>query len=245
MKDSITIGLGQSLVDKLSNSVAQKYLRFGFNLRALQINECHHQLRGLIEQSGGLKIDPYTITHINIFINSFYINLLGATDNLAWILQHELNLIDGASEKNRGKFDIGLFQKKFIKYLKVIDEPIGCIIQGFEKWHTEIKDFRDPAAHRIPLYCPPGVMFDNHLDEHKAVSSKLADINYTENSAQYMTTLSEQYNIGEYQPIFTSFQEEGDDLYFHLLKTVEHDYTPFWLLSHTVLSWLEAQINNT
>ncbi len=117
-QESLVIGKGQELLMKLTDNRAKKYLRFGFNIRALQIKESWFQLNSLLEKDGGKNRDPYETVHTNIFLNSYYLNLLGAVDNLAWILQHEFNLIEGATEANAKRNKIIIFGKRVRKEIK-------------------------------------------------------------------------------------------------------------------------------
>ena len=76
-QDFMVIGKGQELVSKLTDQRAKKYLRFGFIIRALQIKESWFQLNGLLEKDGGKNRNPYETVQTNIYLNSFYLNLLG------------------------------------------------------------------------------------------------------------------------------------------------------------------------
>lgn len=139
----------------LLNKKAQKYLRFGYAIRLSNLIASRNELFQLLQKNAGTYVD--TILH-TLYINSIYINMFGALDNLAWALQHEFNLVEGVTEnKNRKK--IGLFAQEWTKSLKQKDEKIIQDMDKFKDWYEKCTDFRDMAAHRMPLYCPPSIQF--------------------------------------------------------------------------------------
>lgn len=240
-RDSSTIGDYQLLVSKLSDPRARKYLLYGFNMRALQIKETKFQLSQTIEKAGGKNLSPYDICHVNIFLNAFYLNMLGALDNLAWAMQHEFSIIDGANASDKSRNGIGLFHNKFQDGLKRIDgETVDSLLQ-YHEWFSELKKFRDPAAHRMPLYCAPGVVTSEHQGQYKAAADKLSAQNYLKDPNSYMDAQYELSMVGNFQPIFTSFSESEDMLY-PLLRTIERDYHPFWEVANYMLGFFEKNL---
>ncbi len=240
-RDIFTIGDYQVLVSKLSDPRARKYLLYGFNMRALQIKETKFQLSKTIEKAGGKNLSPYDICHVNIFLNAFYLNMLGALDNLAWTMQHEFSIIDGANESDKSRNSIGLFHIKFRNGLKRIDSETVDSLMQYDEWFSELKKFRDPAAHRMPLYCAPGVVTSEHQDRYKAAADKLLAQNYMKDPSSYMDAQYGLSMVGNFQPIFTSFGE-SDDMLYPLLRTIELDYHPFWELAHCILGFFEKNL---
>lgn len=241
-QESLVIGKGQELVIKLTDNRAKKYLRFGFNIRALQIKESWFQLNTLLEKDGGKNRDPYETVHTNIFLNSYYLNLLGAVDNLAWILQHEFNLIEGATEANNKRNKIIIFGKEFGKKLRALDDALFSEIAPYQEWFEIVKEFRDPAAHRMPLYCPPGIITDKHVEDYKQASEKYAAQDYSVDSNAFMGAMREMSMVGEFKPSFIGFSEGNDDMFFPLQKTLMEDYQPFWKLANVALAGVEKNL---
>ena len=155
-QDSIVIGKGQELVAKLTDQRAIKYLRFGFNVRALQIKESWFQLNELLEKDGGNNRNPYETVQTNIYLNSYYLNLLGAIDNLAWVLQHEFNLIEGATEANGKRNKIIIFGKDFIAKLNALDSDLVRDIDSYKKWFENVKEFERSCRPPNTLILPTG-----------------------------------------------------------------------------------------
>jgi len=241
-QDYIVIGKGRELVAKLTDQRAINYLGFGFNVRALQIKESWFQLNELLEKDGGNNRNPYETVQTNIYLNSYYLNLLGAIDNLAWVLQHEFNLIEGAAEANGKRNKIVIFGKDFIAKLHALDSDLVRKIESYKKWFENVKKFRDPAAHRIPLYCPPGIITDKHIENYKQAAEKYAAQDYSIDSAAFMEAMREMAMVGEFKPIFVGFSEGGAHVVFPLKKTLIEDYDPFWSLASTALDGIERNL---
>ncbi len=242
-RDIYVIGDYQSLVSKLSDERACKYLFYGFNMRALQIKETKFQLSQTIEKAGGNNLSPYDICQVNIFLNAFYLNMLGALDNLAWIMQHEFSIIDGANESDKSRNCIGLFHKKFQDGLKRIDGETVDLLIKYHQWFSELKKFRDPAAHRMPLYCPPGLVTSQHQDQYNAAADKLLAQNYMKDPSSYMGAQYELSMVGIFQPVFITFSE-FDDMLYPLLRTIESDYHPFWEVTDCMLGFFYKNLTS-
>lgn len=87
----------------------------------------------------------------NANLHAFLINCSGIMDNMAWLLAYHLSL-DEEMDLEKNKFDIGLFNKKFRKYLP---EGVAAKVGEFDDWHRHIVGHRHPTAHRIPPYVIP------------------------------------------------------------------------------------------
>ena len=242
--ESIVIGRGQELLTKLTDNRAKKYLRFGFNIRALQIRDSWFQLNSLLEKDGDKNRDPYETVRTNIFLNSYYLNLLGAVDNLAWILQHEFNLIEGAAEANGKRNKIVIFGKEFGKKIRELDDALFSELAPYREWLKTVRDFRDPAAHRMPLYCPPGIITDKHIEDYRQASEKYQAQDYSIDSNAFMDAMREVAMVGEFKPVFIGFSEDSEDMFFPLQKTLTEDYQPFWKLANAVLVAVERNLTS-
>lgn len=99
-------------------------------------------------------IDPRVFPKWGLYINSFYINLCGVLDNLAYVLVYELH-IEGLN-----KFQVSLFGKILLSKLK--DQRIREVLANQSKkhseWYENLRTIRDPAAHRIPITFASGTI---------------------------------------------------------------------------------------
>ena len=99
---------------KISNLIARRYLELGYTIRLHCLRESRYQLYNLFEQDGGTYNHDSTL--YTMHVNTIYIHMFGALDNLAWALHYEFDLVEGVTEfKNRKK--IGLFTSELLKAL--------------------------------------------------------------------------------------------------------------------------------
>lgn len=244
LRDTDIILYYLQLVEKIKDHRASKYLIHGFNARTRQIKETKFQLSENIKKADGPSLDPYTACHNTIFLNSFYLNVAGALDNLAWIIQHEFNIIEGADEKSKKRNKVVLYHKEFLEGLKKIDASTVDFILQYYDWYKELKEFRDPAAHRIPLLLPHGIIFDNHKQDYDLAIKNLDKQSNNGDPRLYTEALHNFSNMGVFQPVFISFNEVGVDNWYLLLRTIEHDYENFWKTANIILSFFNKKLSN-
>jgi len=134
-------------------------------------------------------------------LNSFYIHLHGMLDNLAWMIAHELNMFGGVSEDDySARRRVGLFKFAFQEALG--QALVNDFLNSKKCWYDATKDWRDPIAHRIPLYAVPCVLTNADQDRFKQLEELEMDA-----LKQGLAGLSEKYheqkmNLGTYHPIF-------------------------------------------
>lgn len=231
MRISIQLKTSKLINQLQYNNEAYTIFRFGFFLRLGMIIESQHQLKKLLE----LKNTKHKDTTLeNIYINSFYINLFGAFDNLAWTIKFGLNLLEPS---NRSK--IGLFKPEFLKELQKNKKITPFLISEYKEWYLEIQKLRDPSAHRLPLYCPPAMMDQNDLQEYRLLENR------TENSSFDINLFHKMQTLGTYHPIFILNSDSGkNNVIYTIEKTIYNDYARFLKLVNIVLDWIdENKIN--
>ena len=230
------LGKAWQITNLLSNQTAFDYFRYGVMIRFKLIMESRNLLFELISKKDGNRIDT---TLENIYLNSMYINMIATFDNVAWAFQYEYDLIDGANENNNLKRQIGIYNKEFIMKLKIKDKELYTNLKVYKDWYETLKTFRDPATHRMPLYCPPiTISKEKDLDEHKKLNEKFSQMNYNDNPQQYMELLNEVHNIGTFQPIFIVSSEKEKSVY-DLRKITNDDYKIFLAVMDIFLMWIE------
>lgn len=170
---------------------------------------------------------------------TMYINMIGTFDNVAWALQYEHNLIEGADENNQQRRQIGIYNKKFIEQLKIKDEKLYIELKVHESWYKNLTTFRDPAACRIPLYCPPITISNaKEREEYKDVDKKFSQINYKDNPEKYMELFEKIHKIGTFQPIFI-VSSEKEKLVYDLRKITNDDYKNFLEVLDIFFMWIK------
>lgn len=166
-----------------------------------------------IADTPNAPVNHARITVLNIFLNSFYLNLLGALHNVAWAATYELKLlphIDESASESRNFADFG--RREFRKSLKPWPELRNAVapILG---WLQTFKLFRDPAAHRIPLSMPPAVMSAEEGKEWQRLWSERwsATLAGDQKSANAMAEAAD--SLGEFKPWLESPRTPSGGLY--------------------------------
>ena len=233
IRDSFVIGKFQELAITVKTAKSKNYLQYGYGQRSLQILESHDKLTEIIEKSGG-KLNHYEITESNILLNAFYLNMVGAIDNLAWAIQHEFNLIDGADETNKKRNKVGLFTKDFQNALVHSSPEIANKLNEFKSWFCDLKKFRDPAAHRIPLFCVPRILRAENKKEYLKAQNDFLQQDFQKNRNAYMNAQYALNQIGNFEATFICYSESFEQIMYPLSRTVKQDYEPFWKVSDII-----------
>lgn len=136
---------------KLKNTNAIEYLQQGYGRRLFLLKYCCEKIFEIFPPDKTKLLNNEELTQLDIFIQSFYVNICAIVDNLLWIINFEkkLNL-----KKNEviitNKQIKQFFSNDFNSYLN--DKQINSFFDWYEK-HCKL--FRHSFSHRIPLYVPP------------------------------------------------------------------------------------------
>jgi len=178
--------------------------------------------------SGGPSLPDHAIIELNSTINSTYLNFAGALDNAAWALAYDMGLKNGLSENDykHRKF-IYLFGDKFLRAVSENEPTIAEELNRFREWGQELKQHRDPAAHRIPMFIPPGVVMQPEADaqrEREAAALQLAK--ESGDMTALRSTIDAYATIGRFLPRLIISEQNGysDKPLFPLLS---RDYDKF------------------
>jgi hypothetical protein len=138
---------------------------------------------------------------LNICLNSFYVNMLGALDNIAWASTFELALRANPREDDWGSRTFcTLSSKAFRDAVSSALPPLGAIVDGLQDWLRDIKRFRDPAAHRLPLSIIPGIMTEEEAARYRDVYQRAWDALLENNIDESDKLFAEANKIGRFIP---------------------------------------------
>jgi hypothetical protein len=225
--------------ERIKNGRALQHLKEGFNRRVLMMDAIFRFLLKQARKQGGERLSAYTAIELSTQLNAFYLNLCGALDNLAWALQYEHNLLPEANESGKKRLQINLFGSLFLTALATKADTLVAALRKYESWNTDLRDLRDPGAHRIPIYAIPGLA----NKEDAARFQKLQDeANRRFQSGDHdggMDLIFESQSIGTYQPIMVLSHESGYELR-GIVKQVQQDDENFVAVSEAVLHHLFA-----
>jgi hypothetical protein len=181
------------LFPKLRTKTGIANLRFGIGRRTKQI---WLGLRTLLDVVHPEHTDPLqheSVEEVSRDLNVIYINIRGMLDNLAWCLAAEFG--SGDAEK-LAPMSVYLFGRDFLKDNGLME--FADFLGTFMDWSRELKERRDPSAHRIPLSIPPAIL------------DKAAQEKYARLQAEHDEVLKAAYAIsGDQEQRLKLFQEAG------------------------------------
>ncbi|MER9656635.1 hypothetical protein NKJ26_24600 [Mesorhizobium sp. M0152] len=192
------------LSGKVKNEDAFYNLNFGAARRSRMIWGAFRQLHYMIAPN---RNDP--MLHDDVFeaaraLNDIYIHTRGMLDNYAWTLIH---LFGDEPSKALRRNDVDLFGKKF--QLASSFSEFKRILTPYADWNLELKERRDPVAHRIPLSVPPSFLNDSDAAEFSEMNERF------DAARQRFSELAQN---GAPQPEANAASAEADELYEQLQK---------------------------
>lgn len=215
---------------------ASQHLRFGLSRRALMLWENRRAVNEIVASAGVQKLNPYTCNTLNIHLNSFYVHVRGALDNLAWAVQHEFKLLPGVQdEQSRRRSECNLFGRTFRQAIRDRWPTTGKVLDDLAQWEQDFRSRRDPTAHRIPLYAPPGyISSDEEVVEYRRLSGLAADSFRAGRHHEGTSYLSQAGAVGKYAPIVWEFEDSGQQVR-GMREILAHDASNLILAAETVL----------
>jgi hypothetical protein len=186
--------------------------------------------------------DTENVVAATMFVQSFFLNSSGCLDNLAWIWVFET----GLRYKNGNELDpkaVGLgprywfvrnsFSKPFRKHLK-----------NRKPWFTHIDEFRDSAVHGIPLYIPPYIVSEAHVQRHAELDAACIEAMRQGESEKYDELREEQKTLGTFRPWMShSLTEDSPTVVFHY--QLLQDYETIHEFGEKMLTELDLFEKNT
>jgi hypothetical protein len=153
-------------------------------------------------------------------------NIPGVLDNFAWTLLFEK---EPGAIQSLSRMEINLFSKKFrlLSSFSEIEEEI----LSHDSWNKDVKNRRDPVAHRIPLYVPPSILNENEADSYKQLYGKYLE-NIQEVAFEKADANFEKLNhIGRFFPHFVHDPEQG---LIPIYPTIPTDMSHLIRISNTI-----------
>lgn len=196
------------LQDNLCNG-AKKHLHRGMIMRLKMMEEA---ILSLDEEIGKSEepLNHYVATRLTLLLNAYYLNLAGSLDNLAWALTYQYSLVKDVDENNwkHRKF-VQLLDKKFLEQLRQSNlEQLDKELQSFRDWYWDMRQFRDPAAHRIPLLVSHSVYSEEDVKKAQELDEAAAQLIRQGEWKDGVNLLHQSYQLGKHIPIFISENPE-------------------------------------
>jgi hypothetical protein len=132
----------------LNDGRAKEYLLHGAARRLRLIKFCIDKAFSIYPPQRMETLSDDEQTTLCIHLQSFFANLFGLLDNLAWVVNFEKQL-------NVHRNQVGLYTKDLQKHLSKDFNDYLNSARTLD-WHlTHLKEFRDSLGHRIPVYMVP------------------------------------------------------------------------------------------
>jgi len=97
------------------------------------------------------------------------------------------------------------FSKAFRKHLK-----------SRKRWFRHVDEFRNSAAHRIPLYIPPYIVSEDNAEMHAKLDSECIEAMRQGDNEKYDQLREEQKALGKFRPWMNhSLTEKSPTVVFH------------------------------
>ncbi len=231
---------------------AQRHLREGYMRRFFLMQTSLAGIEHLIEIQADNPLDHEHSTNLDIYLNSYYFNLSGSLDNLAWMLAWELELMENLNEAdmNSRRF-CNLFRNEFLTTLAERNPEIAAFLVGadYRTWYREVKDLRDPIAHRIPLTFAQSTLEPSEAKEyHDAYEQRNAAIEAASRAFQSgdieaanrcmdqaLEHMARAETLGKFIPIIVTSEVSGRQIR-SAKNQLRIDHTKFIAVSHAVLN---------
>lgn len=214
------------ILERTKSENVKRHLHRGFQVRLAMIESSILEL-DRSTRNRTTPLDVYQTELLCVHLNSYYINIVGSLDNLAWALLYKLD-IEGIDE-NKWKFqklatlsnpDLGnlLIEKHFTILANLL-----AVLRG---WILDLKEFRDPSAHRIPLLVSRSIFNESDIASHSLLDEEAARLIENGNHGAGMAKLNEAYSLGNYHPVFIC--ENPSITPYHLASQLNRDHS-LWL----------------
>jgi len=187
-----------------------RHIREGFNRRVLMVQCSRITLREKTKRTPDRPLNPFEVEELNVHLNSYYLNLRGCFDNLAWALNYQFSIVE-AEENYRTRSPCNLFGKDFLNALDRLKSELRKTLRDYEDWVAELKELRDPAAHRLPLTIVGGCLPKESTPEFEKLWAK-ATAPRSELGGQPRSYFVQQaYALLEYAPLIAVGTATGQE----------------------------------
>ncbi len=183
---------------------AIRQIRDGLIQRHLMMDTSRIFIReNCLKQEG--ELDPYLASELDVHLNAFYLNLSGGLDNLAWAVAYERALLSTIDEESRDcRRFCQLAGKKFLEALIRVESKAAALLKSQRDWILEVKELRDPAAHRLPLRFVTGILFEDKREEYERLKEE-ADVALKRGDVRRRMELKlKQKNLMNFMPFLAS-----------------------------------------
>ncbi len=208
----------------LKNNDAKEHLLSGVCRRLFMVQANFQHIKEVALFDGKEPLKKEERVELSIHLNSLYVHVFGILDNLAWALCHEAEILGELElDESNGEVrkQVGLFMGNFRKNIAKQFNDLGQVLNDSSAWFTDLKNKRDPIAHRIPLYAVYSILTET---EEKQYQEKSIELREAVNKIELGTAgalLKELGQMGKYSSVF--YHQQQNDSNFVDFIQVEQD----------------------
>jgi hypothetical protein len=202
---------------RFKHDKAAEYMRHGYSRRVGTLVRCIDNVFDLIPMETENVPDKGVLTDAQINIQSFFANMYGCIDNLAWVWVYE-NGLDCKLQRNK----VGL-RAKHKEVRSTLSADFQAHLATLDPWFDYLVEYRDALAHRIPLYVPPGGVKTENADAYNDLERQIQAALYGKGDGYaYDRLKAEQEKLLVFQPLIThSVVETTANFAFHVQMVVD------------------------
>jgi hypothetical protein len=196
------------------------------------ISTAFNRLQALVPPDRAVPLTLPQSDDVARYLNSIYIDLLGLMDNYAWKRAHQAGSADTLAAD---KMQIGLFKRVLAR-----DPTIGAVIkeiETFASWEREVKERRNPAAHRMPLYVPSAALTPEDVTTYNTLGDEASAALHAHDFERYRDLQTAQQRVGTF---IAKFLHDPSGPVHDIYPTVSNDIGNAILIGRIAQTFLRA-----
>jgi hypothetical protein len=219
---------------------ARRHMREGFARRLLLMQTSRLAMIEIAPLDRKEKLSTYECADLNVHVNSWYVQLRGALDNLSWALQYRWQLLgDGDEDDPKVRRLCYLFGKECVQVMGQTLPRLQQVVSSYSAWAKDFKELRDPIAHRVPMYAVPAVAFDDEKRQFERLSSEANQAAESGDFDTFRTKMQEAQDVGTYYHVVAMSGSGGIELR-RLPPQLAQDFNAFLAISEAVVEEFET-----
>jgi hypothetical protein len=222
-----------SLSGRIREPDAHYFMRFGVTRRLGMVWHAYRNITAIAYVERRNPLEGEEARKVTRDLNVIYLNIRGILDNLAASLMHSFS-----PEKIKPLTDlrsVGLFLRGVVT--NSIFSSIAGEIKKHDEWDRDLKDRRDPAAHRIPLAVVPTQFTPEQVHRYRELEAEIATARARRDFADAESMLDQQSQLGLFEPIFAHDPKHG---VFEIYPVVPNDLAHLVELSNVVYGFFDS-----
>lgn len=212
LRDTISVAI--DIASKLKHPEAICFMQYGVCRRLLMTLFSYKAIALVADAERTNPLSFEEGQELTKEVNLIYLNIRGILDNLVscYLLEKEENLYNKLKP-----IQISLFGKEVQK--KSENLSFWNKLTEYKEWEKELKEKRDPVAHRIPLYIIPSMVDEAEVDEYKQLDSESIQALQKMDFSKAKDCYTKMESMGKFIPCFAHHPEN----YYPIYPTVPND----------------------